>query len=96
MRLYWVVCAMLVFALVSCERCMKCHYTYTVTTIEQTLNGEQEVVTTYTAYYYDPVDSVYVKDECIKGDESFTIDATYQKVADTATLDNFDFVCTEL
>ena len=81
--------------LVSCERCMKCSYTYTVTTIEQGVNGEEEVVTTYTGYVRD-TDSTALQDECIKGDEDFTIDDKYSFFADTTTLDNFDYTCTEL
>ncbi|MBI3134670.1 MAG: hypothetical protein HYZ14_08370 [Bacteroidetes bacterium] len=85
-----------VFVLVSsCERCMKCSYTYTVTTIEQTVNGEEEVVTTYTGYLQD-TDTTYLKDECVKSDEEFTIDDKYSVLSDTTTLDNFEYTCTEL
>lgn len=80
---------------VSCERCMKCSYTYTVTTIEQGVNGEEEVVTTYTGYLKD-TDSTYLQDECIKDGSDFTIDDKYSLLSDTTTLDGFKYTCTEL
>lgn len=79
----------------SCEKCMKCSYTYTVTTIQQGVNGEEEVVTTFTGYVKD-TDSTFLQDECIKGESEFTIDDAYQEFADTTTLDNFEYTCTEL
>ncbi len=79
----------------SCEKCMKCSFTYTITTIQQGVNGEEEVVTTYTGYVKD-TDSTFFQDECIKGEADFTIDDAYKAFADTTTLDNFAYTCTEL
>lgn len=78
----------------SCEKCMKCSYTYTITTIQQTVNGEQEVVTTYTGYIITE-DSTLFSEECIKKDESFTIESSYQLKGDTTTLDNYKYTCTQ-
>ncbi len=73
---------------------MQCSYTYTVTTIIQTPNGEEEVTTTKTAYAFDS-DGNQWKEECVKKDESFTIEAAYQTVEATTLLDDFDYVCVE-
>lgn len=80
--------------MVSCEQCMRCSYTYTVTTIQQTVNGEQEVVTTYEGWV-PKNDSVDFDEECVKKGESFTIETQYQLFADTTTLDDFQYTCTE-
>lgn len=78
----------------SCEKCMQCSYTYTVTTIQQTVNGEEEVVTTYTGYLYDE-DSLIYSEECIKGDETYNIETAYQLEAENTTLDNYNYTCTQ-
>ena len=46
-RLGGLILLAVIFIAYSCEKCMSCSYTYTITTIEQTVNGEKEVVTTY-------------------------------------------------
>lgn len=73
---------------------MQCSYTYTVTTIQQTVNGEEEIVTTYTGYLYDD-DSLIYSEECIKGDETYKIETAYQLEAETTTLDNYNYTCTQ-
>ncbi len=83
-----------ILGLSSCEKCMKCSYTYTVTTIQQTVNGEQEVVTSYTGYATSG-DTIY-DDECVKSGESFTIEQYYLDKQDTTVLDDFAYTCVEL
>lgn len=80
---------------ISCEKCKRCSYTYTVTEINQTLNGEEEVVTERTGVLEGP-DGETFAEECIKKDETFTIEQWYQGKADTTNLDNFDFTCEDL
>ncbi|MBK6952026.1 MAG: hypothetical protein IPH24_08240 [Crocinitomicaceae bacterium] len=92
-RLSGLILLAVIFITFSCEKCMSCSYTYTVTTIEQTVNGEKEVVTTYTGYVKIN-DSTYFDEECIKGDESFTIESQYILFANTTTLDDFAYTCT--
>lgn len=92
-RLSGLILLAVVFMTSSCEKCMKCSYTYTVTTIQQTVNGEEEVVTTYEGWV-KLNDTTYFTEECIKGDESFTIESQYILFADTTTLDDFDYSCT--
>jgi hypothetical protein len=93
-RLSGLILLAVIFMTFSCEKCMTCSYTYTITTIQQTVNGEEEVVTTYESWVKIN-DSTYFDEECIKGDESFTIESQYILFADTTTLDDFDYTCTE-
>lgn len=92
-RLSGLILLAVIFINFSCEKCMKCSYTYTITTIQQTVNGEEEVVTTYEGWVKIN-DSTYFDEECIKGDESFTIESQYILFADTTTLDDFEYTCT--
>ncbi|MBK7129777.1 MAG: hypothetical protein IPM74_05270 [Crocinitomicaceae bacterium] len=87
-----------IFLLPSCEKCKKCSYSFTVTTIEQTLNGEQEVTTTYSNQILYVDDTVKMESQCIKpsDDEEFTIEQHYQNKKDTTSLDNFTFTCTDI
>jgi len=78
----------------SCEKCKRCSYTYSETVIQQTINGEEEVVHNYTGYIV--VDSVQFDSECIKGDEEFTIDAMYMAKGDTTVLENYEYNCIDL
>ena len=80
--------------LLSCEKCKRCSYSYTETTIEQTINGEQEVVRNYTGYIY--VDTVVFDSECVKGDEEFTIENMYMAKGDTTVLENYEYTCVDL
>lgn len=83
------------FFTVSCEQCKRCSCTYTETTIIQTVNGEEEVVTEKTTYVWDEVDSAYVTEECVKGDEEFTIQDKYDLFESESTLDNIACTCTD-
>lgn len=76
----------------SCEKCKSCTFSYSVTTIEQGVNGEEEKKTTVTGTLSDE-DGLPFGEECIKKDESFTIDQVYQSKKDTTVLDDFDFQC---
>lgn len=93
-RLSGLILLAVIFITYSCEKCMSCSYTYTVTTIEQTVNGEKEVVTTYSSWV-KVNDSTYFDEECVKSDKPFTIENEYQFFADTTTLDDFEYTCTE-
>jgi hypothetical protein len=91
-----VIIVALVFSvfLFSCEKCKKCSFTYTTTTIEQTINGEEEVVTTHTGYVYIN-DSTIFDNECIKSDEEFTIETAYIVKGDTTVLEDYEYTCTD-
>jgi hypothetical protein len=93
-RLGGLILLAVIFIAYSCEKCMSCSYTYTITTIEQTVNGEKEVVNTYKGWV-PKNDSVDFDEECVKKGESFTIETQYQFFADTTTLDDFEYTCTE-
>ena len=97
MRLAFFALIGLATIFVSCEKCKRCSYTYTVTEIQQTINGEQEVVSERTGVLEGP-DGETFSEECIKEskDESFTIEQWYQNKADTTVLDNFAFTCEDL
>ena len=79
----------------SCEKCRRCSYTYEVTTIIQGVNGEEENVSEVTGTLFNE-DGTSFGDECIKNDESYTIDQVYQSKKDTTILDNFDFSCEDV
>lgn len=76
----------------SCEKCKSCSFTYTITTIEQGVNGEEEVKTTVNGTLTDE-NGLPLNEECIKNEESFTIEQVYQTKKDTTVLDDFDFTC---
>ncbi|MEO9531798.1 MAG: hypothetical protein ABJG68_13540 [Crocinitomicaceae bacterium] len=90
----WALFSLLtiVFINTSCEKCKRCTYTYEETTIEQGVNGEEEKVTTYSGSLIKE-DGTSFSEECIKNDESFTIEQFYQAKKDTTVLENFTFVC---
>lgn len=94
-RLSGLLLLSLITSFISCEKCKKCSYTYTITTIEQTVNGEQEVVTTYESWVKID-DSTYFDEECIKGDDSFTIESHYLDKGDTTVLDDYQYTCQDL
>jgi len=82
---------------ISCEKCKKCSYTYTETTIIQTVNGEEEVTTTYTGVAIDTTQTVTFDSQCIKGSETFTIEEAYINFGlDHPELDNWAYICTDL
>lgn len=82
------------FMTASCEQCKRCEYTYDVTTIIQTVNGEEEQTVTQSGVLAGP-DGETFSEECIKKDEEFTIEQWYQGKADTTTLDNFQYSCVD-
>lgn len=86
--------------LISCEKCKKCSYSYTVTEIIQTVNGEEEVTTTYNDVLANSDTSLADKtfdSECIKGDDVFTIEQAYINYGlDHPELDNYTYTCTDL
>jgi hypothetical protein len=85
---------------ISCEKCKKCSFTYTTTEIVQTINGEEEVVTTHTGYVYTN-DTTIFDSECInsrdlkKGTDQFTIENEYKMKGDTTVLENYEYTCTD-
>lgn len=83
------------FLIASCEKCKRCSYEYDVTTIIQTVNGEEEQTTTLSGVLQGP-DSLTFGEECIKSKEEFTIEQWYQAKADTTILDNFTFTCDDI
>ncbi|MBD3638579.1 MAG: hypothetical protein HUJ25_14595 [Crocinitomicaceae bacterium] len=79
----------------SCEKCKQCSYTYDETVIIQTVNGEEEHTTQKSGVLQGP-DGETFGEECIKKDESYTIDQWYQNKKDTTNLDNFKYTCVEV
>lgn len=84
-----------VFFFLSCEECTRCSCTYTETIINQTLNGEEEEIITHTTYVWNEEDSTYFTEECVKGDDQFTIKSLYALEEETSTLDNMVCTCTD-
>jgi hypothetical protein len=82
------------FILNSCEKCTRCSFTYEVTTIVQTVNGEVEQISTQSGVLAGP-DGESFSEECIKSGESLTIEQWYQGKADTTALTNFLHTCIE-
>jgi hypothetical protein len=95
MRAAFFLLVCIAFLSTSCEKCKQCSFTYEVTTIIQTVNGEEEVTTTISGQLQGP-DSTTFSQECIKGDESFTIEEWYKMKKDTTVLDNFQYTCTDI
>jgi hypothetical protein len=94
-RSLWVTSALVLLVSTSCEKCKRCSYTYTQTSIIQTINGEVEQTDTLSAVLYDE-DGLVFSEECIKNDQEFTIEQAYQIKKDTTVLENFNFVCEDL
>jgi len=87
---------------ISCERCMRCRYSYTTTEIIETPGGEEEKVTTFTDQILLNEDGESYGDECLKREEykeiennKFAIEHYYELEAQTTTLDDFEYVCAE-
>ncbi|UKN01895.1 hypothetical protein K6119_19415 [Paracrocinitomix mangrovi] len=95
MRPAFILATFSLFLFGSCEKCKRCSYTYTETVIIQGVNGEEEQVTEKTGVLEGPEGDLF-NEECIKKDESFTIEQWYQGKADTTMLDNFDFICEDV
>jgi len=82
---------------ISCEKCKKCSYSYTTTTIIQTVNGEQEVTTTFTSVVIDTslADTTF-DTECSK-ENTFTIEQSYINYGlNHPELDNYTYTCKDL
>ena len=81
----------------SCERCMTCSYSYTETTIVQTVNGEEEEVSNYEGRYILDEEGASWSQECIKerDAEEFSIANAYEEEKQTTDQDNFDYTCVE-
>lgn len=94
-RLLLFIAAFGVISITSCEKCKRCTYSYTKTSIIQTINGEVEQTDTISGILTDE-DGVNFSEECIKNDQEFTIEQWYQSKKDTTLLENFDFVCEDL
>lgn len=78
----------------SCEKCKSCSYTYTKTTIVQTINGEETTKETLTSYVVD-TDGSQLKQECIKNNETFSIELAYDLEKENTTLEDFEYVCVD-
>lgn len=78
----------------SCQKCKECYYTYTETTIEQGINGEETTTSTETGYLYDDDGNVY-SEECVKSSESFSIETAYELEGDETELEDYEYTCTE-
>jgi len=80
----------------SCKKCKQCHYEYSETSIVQTPNGEETETNDGIVGYVTNSDGEAFREECIKGDEQFTIEDAYNQEKETSTLDNFTVVCTDI
>jgi len=78
----------------SCEKCKSCHYTYTKTTIIQTINGEEVIEETLVGYVVDDKNQKFDQ-ECIKSDEQYTIENAYELEKNSSTLDDFVIICAD-
>jgi len=78
----------------SCEKCKTCHYTYTKTTINQTINGEETTKETLVGYAVDS-DNQKLDQECVKSGEEFTIENAYEVEKNSSTLDDFIIICVD-
>jgi len=76
----------------SCEKCTSCHYTYTKTTIIQTINGEETTEEALVGYVVD-TDGLQLKQECVKSSETSTIENSYNLEKENTTLEDFTVVC---
>ncbi|WP_070138262.1 hypothetical protein [Crocinitomix algicola] len=85
-----------------CERCMKCTYSYTETTIVETPDGEEEQTVTYEEKILLDSDGDAFGEECYKrgefknGANPFTIENYYELEKSKTELDNFEYDCYEL
>lgn len=92
------------FINISCERCMRCRYSYTETVITETPSGEEEEKIEHTDLILVGDDGTPFGDECVKRKEYkdksdvniFTIDTYYQIESENTDLENFQYTCTEL
>lgn len=102
---------LLVFALfgiffinISCERCMRCRYSYTETVIVVTPDGEEEQKIEHKDLILLDEDGAAYGDECFKykaykgkdDSEVFDIDNYYEVESLTTDLENFQYNCVRL
>ena len=93
-----------IFINISCERCMRCRYSYTETIIVETPDGEEEEKVEYTNQILKDEDGADYGDECIKRNEYkdkeegsiFSIDTYYDLESQTTDLEDFEYECYEL
>jgi len=81
-----------VFMNIACEKCKRCSYTYTVTTIVSTPNGEEEQTETKNGWVTDSTGAAW-SEECIKNSEEFSIEAAYEAEKAITSLDDFEYTC---
>ncbi len=80
----------------ACKKCKQCHYEYSETSIIQTPNGEETQTKDNIVGYITDKDGNAFRQECIKGNEQFTIEDAYNQEKETSTLDNFEVVCKDI
>lgn len=79
----------------SCKKCKRCHYTYTVTKIEQTPNGEVTVIDTLRGNIINEEGELF-QEECVKKNEAQTIEAAYQFEEINTDKENFKYFCEDI
>ncbi len=84
---------MTLFINTACKKCKACHYEYSETIIVQTPNGEETQTNDNIKGYILNDNGEAFREECIKGDEQFTIEDAYNQEKETSTLDNFEVIC---
>ncbi len=92
----------LLFINISCERCIRCRYSFTETIIVETPSGEEEEIVLNEDLILLDDEGQPFGDECLKRSEykgnenAFTIENFYAIEAASSELDNFEFNCVEL
>lgn len=92
----------LLFINISCERCMRCRYSYSETLIIETPDGEEEQKIEYTDKILLDANGEAFGEECFKSKEfkndakPFTIENYYEFEESNTDLDDFVFTCNEL
>lgn len=80
----------------ACKKCKQCHYEYSETIIIQTPNGEEvQTKDNIIGYITNDAGEVF-QQECVKGDEKFTIEDAYNQEKANSTLDNFEVICEDI
>ena len=83
------------FYTISCQKCKECSYTYTKIETIQTVNGEEELITEETGWVLNDTGGLF-KQECVKGDESFSIVDAYELEKKSTDKLDFEYTCTDL
>ncbi len=92
------------FINISCERCMRCRYSYTETIIVETPSGEEEEKILKEDLILLDEDGAPYGDECFKRkeykgkdkDNIFAIDTYYEIESLSTDLDDFEYECVNL